>query len=171
MGEFLGDDAGSPVFAKLHVSGQQIAKYQPGSAPAVDFDRGAPLEATVERRPLPFMIGKQRIGLDLAAADGPPLAQDDPRIGGTEVPAALQDRSARSHSGIGCPTICAHPEALQQFTRRTRDARWTVRILYFHLKESDGQPGLGRRGTGLTGGEKAAADAAGKPFDEWFEKL
>ena len=29
MGEFAGDDAGSPVDAKLHVDGQQIAKYQP----------------------------------------------------------------------------------------------------------------------------------------------
>ena len=29
MGEFAGDDAGTPVNAKLHVDGQQIAKYQP----------------------------------------------------------------------------------------------------------------------------------------------
>ena len=29
MGEFAGDDAGSPVGAKIHVDGQQIAKYEP----------------------------------------------------------------------------------------------------------------------------------------------
>jgi len=168
MGEFLGDDAGSPVFAKLHVSGQQIAKYQPGSAPAVDFDRGAPLEATVERRPLPFMIGKQRIGLDLRLQMG--------RRWLKMIPASAAPKF-RQHYKIDQPdptlesdaAICAHPEALQQF-RAVAGRAMDGADLYFHLKESTAN--LASDGVaGLTGGEKAAADAAGKPFVEWFEKL
>ncbi len=168
MGEFLGDDAGSPVFAKLHVRGQQLAKYQPGSAPAVEFDRDTPLEATVERRPLPFTIGAQRIGLDLRLQMG--------RRWLKMIPASAAPKF-RLHYKIAAPdpaleadaAICAHPEALQQF-RAVAGRAMDGAELYFHLKASTAN--LASDGVaGLTGGEKAAADAAGKPFVEWFEKL
>jgi len=37
MGEFLGDDAGSPIYAKMHVKRESITKYQPGenAVPAI----------------------------------------------------------------------------------------------------------------------------------------
>ena len=41
IGEFAGDDAGSPVNAKLHVDGQQIAKY---------FARSRPLSQGLKKR-------------------------------------------------------------------------------------------------------------------------
>ena len=44
MGEFAGDDAGSPVGAKIHVTGQRIAKYEPLGQPTQDFDLGTPLD-------------------------------------------------------------------------------------------------------------------------------
>jgi hypothetical protein len=65
MAEFTADDAGSPVSAKIHVTGQQIAKYQPLGEPAQDFDLATPLETTVERRPIAFAAGTVPLALDL----------------------------------------------------------------------------------------------------------
>jgi hypothetical protein len=42
--------------------------------------------------------------------------------------------------------------------------------LYFHLKQP-GTPLASDGVAGLTASEKSAADAAGQPFVEWFEKL
>lgn len=52
VGEFRGDDAGSPVSAKVHVHTTRMTRYRPGAAAAEAFDDGRPLEATVERRPV-----------------------------------------------------------------------------------------------------------------------
>ncbi|MDQ2999622.1 MAG: hypothetical protein M3R61_21520, partial [Chloroflexota bacterium] len=65
VGEFKGDDAGSPIFAKLQLHTTQLTQYQPDSHPAEQFDNNTPLEATVERRPVPLQIGKQEIALDI----------------------------------------------------------------------------------------------------------
>ena len=65
LGEFAGDDAGSPVFAKLHVGGPQLSKYRAHGQAAQLFDRATPLEGTVERRPIPLERGKRPLNLDL----------------------------------------------------------------------------------------------------------
>jgi hypothetical protein len=168
MGEFAGDDAGTPVFAKLHVQSQQLAKYQPYGEATQDFDRATPLEATVERRAIAFAIGAQQMSLDLRLQMG--------RRWLKMIPASAAD-PFKQHYFIGEPNpalkddalVCAHAEVLQQFkavARRAMDGA----ALYFHLKElptnlaSDGV-------AGLSAGDRAAADAAGPRFVEWFEKL
>ncbi|MEM9149297.1 MAG: hypothetical protein AAGB19_02435 [Cyanobacteria bacterium P01_F01_bin.3] len=65
MGEFLGDDAGSPIFAKVHMGSTQLTKYQPDDHAARPFSDAVPMEAQVENRPIPFAIGDQYISLDL----------------------------------------------------------------------------------------------------------
>jgi hypothetical protein len=168
MGEFAGDDAGTPVFAKLHVAGQQIAKYQPHGGAAQDFDRATPLEATVERRAIVFASGNQPMSLDLRLQMG--------RRWLKMIPASAADRF-RQHYAIASPDpmlkddalVCAHAEAVQQFKAVAGRAMDGAR-LYSHLRElpenlaSDGI-------AGLTPGEKAAADAAGPRFVDWFERL
>src|SRR5205807_8901018 len=54
MGEFQGDDAGSPIFAKIHLETTKLKKFQPDSGPVRDFDDSIPLEAQVERMPVSF---------------------------------------------------------------------------------------------------------------------
>ena len=44
LGEFQGDDAGSPAFAKVHVSADPLASYRPGDHAARALDRSVPLE-------------------------------------------------------------------------------------------------------------------------------
>ena len=70
MGEFEGDDAGSPVFAKVHVETTRLTKYQAVGQPAEAFDDDVPLEAKVERQPIPFRLGGQDMGYDIRLALG-----------------------------------------------------------------------------------------------------
>src|SRR5215216_2281910 len=42
MGELTGDDAGSPVFAKVHLDTTELTKYRPGAGPAEPFNDDVP---------------------------------------------------------------------------------------------------------------------------------
>lgn len=70
MGEFQGDDAGSPVVAKVHIETTELTKYRPASHPPQAFDDDVPLEAKVEQRPLPMSMGAQPMAFDLRVAIG-----------------------------------------------------------------------------------------------------
>jgi hypothetical protein len=65
VGEFKGDDAGSPVFAKVHVETTKLDKYKPGTADVRPFDNEVPLEATVEQRAIPFAGQQHILSLDI----------------------------------------------------------------------------------------------------------
>lgn len=65
MGEFIGDDAGSPVFAKLQLATTRLTTYKPGDESEQPFDDTVPLEARVEQRPIPFIAGTQALSLDI----------------------------------------------------------------------------------------------------------
>ena len=146
MGEFLGDDAGTPVSAKIHVEGQRITKYQPVGGPVQKFDLETPLEATVERRPLPFAVGNQPMALDLRLQMGHRWLKMVPASAAQKFmdayPIAQPDPTKKEDAAI-----CAHAEVWQQFKAvagRAMDGAG----LYFHLKEnpanlaSDGVAGL-----------------------------
>lgn len=64
-GEFRGDDAGWPVFAKVHVHTTQLTKYQPAGGDAEPFDSSTPLEAKVEQMPIRWAIDGKKMCLDL----------------------------------------------------------------------------------------------------------
>lgn len=65
MGEFKGDDAGSPVTSKISIGKAQLTKYQPAQHAVEAFDNTVPLEAKVEQRKIPFLAGDLEISLDL----------------------------------------------------------------------------------------------------------
>lgn len=65
MGEFKGDDAGSPVSAKCYVEKTMLTKYQPSVHAVEGFDDSLPLETKVEQRKIPFNAGEVEISLDL----------------------------------------------------------------------------------------------------------
>src|SRR4051794_21657236 len=70
MGEFRGSDAGSPVATKLRIDTTRLTKYRPGTSDTQPFDETLPLEAKVERRPLPLRIHQRVASLDLRLAMG-----------------------------------------------------------------------------------------------------
>lgn len=70
MGEFEGDDAGSPAQAKVQLAFTPLVKYQPGSSEAIPFDIGSPLEVQMEQMPIPLQAGSQELGLDIRLLTG-----------------------------------------------------------------------------------------------------
>jgi hypothetical protein len=124
MGEFRGDDAGSPVLARICTRSATLDRFQAGSSPVERFPTALPLEAAVERRPLPWRASPtQPLALDLRlalgrrwrqlleaartrgdlAADHRAAYRDRYRV---EVPDPALERDA---------AICAHPEAWRAF--------------------------------------------------------
>ncbi|HST35979.1 MAG TPA: hypothetical protein VLK25_05040, partial [Allosphingosinicella sp.] len=70
MGEFRGDDAGSPIVAKVHIETTRLTKYKAAGDPAEAFDDDVPLEAKVERRPIPLHMAGRDMALDIRLAMG-----------------------------------------------------------------------------------------------------
>src|SRR5260370_18225371 len=57
LAEFKGDDAGSPISAKIRMTTSRLRKYRPPDASAVEtVDESLRLETKVERRALSFTL-------------------------------------------------------------------------------------------------------------------
>ncbi|HUH08849.1 MAG TPA: hypothetical protein VML96_13695 [Egibacteraceae bacterium] len=65
LGEFRGDDAGSPILVKAAVSASPLTRFQPDGHDSEPFDDTMPLEARVEARPLALTLAGREVGLDL----------------------------------------------------------------------------------------------------------
>jgi len=65
MGEFKGDDAGSPVITKVHMETTKLNKYRADGHATQGFENNVPLETKVEHRMLPFKTGGQDLSLDI----------------------------------------------------------------------------------------------------------
>lgn len=70
MGEFRGDDAGSPIVAKVHIETTRLTRYKAAGDPAEAYDDDVPLEAKVERRPIPLQMAGRDMALDIRLAMG-----------------------------------------------------------------------------------------------------
>jgi hypothetical protein len=70
MGEFEGDDAGWPIFAKLRMHTGRVTKYKAANGAAEKFDDAAPLEAIAEQMPLRLVWGGKKMRLDLRVQMG-----------------------------------------------------------------------------------------------------
>ena len=65
LGEFRGDDAGSPMLARLCASTTTFDRYQPDDGPVEPMTLDMPLETKVERRPIRWRARTQKLSLDL----------------------------------------------------------------------------------------------------------
>ncbi len=163
LAEFQADDAGSPVEARLHVESRRLTRYRPGDAPATDFDDTLPLEATVERRPLP-------LGLDLRLAMGRRwLAMAAPIH---DYRAAFIDRYRIELPDPDDPAdvaICAHPAAwaaVSAVAERAMDGG----ALYEHLMADPANRAYDLMTTVLDEHKDDLDDAAVR-FVAWFRRL
>lgn len=181
MGEFQGDDAGSPVFAKLHLDVTRLTKYQANSqqvpTPTAEvFNNTIPLESRVEHRPIPFVLESQNISLDLRLLMGrqwlkllrsvPSVASfTQAYINHNNYEITRPDPTQGSES-----YLCAHQEVWQTFAAvagRCMDGY----ALYQYLKTPanpthhayDDIPGI-------TGNE-SVIDTLATKFIRWFETL
>ncbi len=172
VGEFKGDDAGSPIFAKVHMQTTKLTRFAPGQADAGAFDNDTPFEATVEKRPIPFSgQGGHILSLDIRLAMGRHWI----KLLGSEGLAAHAPLFI-AHYDIEEPDpaerddafITAHATAWQSVSALAGRAMDGAK-LYFHLKEN----AANRAYDDITvpDADKPAIDALADRFVAWFENL
>lgn len=170
MGEFMGDDAGSPVLARVHLATTRLQEYRPDSHTAEPFEEDVPLEAKVERRPIPFAIGGQPVALDIRLLMGRHWLK---LLGGLSgyapafidaYPVEEPDPTQRADAAVA-----AHPEAWSMFAA-VAGRRMDGGKLYFHLKANPANRAYDGV-AGVADGDKPALDNLAARFVGWFERL
>lgn len=169
LGEFRGDDAGTPVSVRYHLATTRPTRFAPGGDPAdtVPVDPTLPLEAAVESRPPAFRIGDEPAALDLRLLMGRQWLR--------LVPAAARPAFLATY-GIAPPDpadeddveLVSHPEVwatLQAVAGRAMDGY----RLWEHLRADPGHHAYD--GTGLPAALHPAVDAAADRFLRWFTDL
>lgn len=172
MGEFIGDDAGSPVLAKAHMDTTFLNKYKAGDAPAVAMEQDIPLEVKVEHQKIPFQQGTQEISLDIRLQMGRQWLKWIDQIDSTlkqeyieAYPIVKPDPESESDA-----YICAHPKTWQRVSAvagRCMDGY----ELYEYLKEDTGNHAYDDIGGVDTEAERTSIDAAADKFIRWYEAL
>lgn len=174
MGEFRGDDAGSPVFAKVHMETTRLSKYRADAHAVQQFENDVPLEAKVEQRLLPFYAGEQKLSLDIRLLMGRQWLK---LIIGASETAALKTGFIEAY-GFAKPDptlkedalICAHRRTWQKFAA-VAGRRMDGAELYFHLKENVSNHAYDRLADSPTPEQKTKIEELEGRFIEWFEKL
>jgi hypothetical protein len=167
LGEFRGDDAGSPITAKLRVETTRIRTYQPPLGSVEPFDDKTPLEARAEQIPVPFVLAEHEVALDIRLLMGRYWL----KLVDTLAPAARSEYITRYPVHAPDPTqitdapTTAHQESWSAFAAATR--AMDGKKFYDHVK-AGGEAALGI--AALVGHEPDAATLA-RRFVSWFEKL
>lgn len=177
LGEFRGDDAGSPIFSKIHLETTRLRKYQPVNGPVEEFNDDIPLEAQVEKRPIPF-VQKQvlngvpsdlDISLDIRLLMGRQWLKMIAPVAPLAAPQFVNAYPVHRPDPLNPEdfAICAHPEVWANF--RAARGRMDGAKLYFHLTASPANHASD--GIAALVGLEAQADAVAQRFVRWFEKL
>lgn len=169
MGEFQGDDAGSPIFAKVHMKTTQLYKYQAAANEPMKLETDIPLEAKVEQRAVPLLLdirlamGRHWLKL-LNTPELNALKPDFIKAYAIKAP----DPNSRTDA-----SICAHLQSWQAFSAAAGQRAMDGGALYTYLKENAAHRAYDTLITAapLSAAQKNALDALGEKFVGWFERL
>jgi hypothetical protein len=177
MGEFRGDDAGSPIEVKVRVETTRLRKYQSANGPVEEFTDAIPLEAHVERMPVRFSQRANNddpphgMALDLRLLLGRQwLKMIDgvaPAAAAGEFVSAYAVHSPDPTEPLDTPTT-AHPEAWAGFAA-VAGRRMDGAALRDHLLESPGNHASD--GIASLAGMDAVIDPIAKRWLDWFGRL
>jgi hypothetical protein len=168
MGEFEGDDAGSPIFAKIDLNMTSLQTYQPDNHPVQPFEINVPMEAKVEQRPLPLKVGEQAISLDLRLVMGRHWLKLTAAIGFRDEFIAAYAIDQPDTDKAEDAAICAHPETWQRVMAVAGRAMDGGK-LYLYLKESETH--RAHDGIPMTTSQQEAIDIQADAFLAWFNNL
>jgi hypothetical protein len=169
MGEFQGEDAGSPVTAKVAWNTDAVTELHT-AAGALAYDPDLPLEAVIEARPIPLTSAGKLFNADLRLALGRRWRRLLDSSGHTSL---VADFLGAYHFTAPDPTakadfpITAHGAAWQTIAAiagRAIDGG----ALYLHLATPGG---LASDGLGLVDPEKQQIDDLGAEFLAWARDL
>ena len=166
LGEFEGDDAGSPISTKLRLTTTVLKKYRAAGHDVEPFEDNVPLEAKVERRPIPAFIGGAEVSLDLRLLMGRhwlKLMKSIPGDFAADFAAKYPIHSPDPTQVLDAP-YCAHPEIWSAFAAAA--GRMDGAKLYEYLADdshhaSDGIAGLA--------GHESDVDLLAQKFVAFFE--
>lgn len=65
MGEFIANDAGSPISAKAHIHQSSITRYQAAENTFQPYEKNIPLEAKAEQKSIPFTRNQELLSIDI----------------------------------------------------------------------------------------------------------
>ncbi len=169
MGEFRGSDAGSPVSAKLQIDTTRLTQYRPGTGAVQAFDETLPLEAKVERRPVPLRIHGRVASLDVRLAMGREWLALTSAIGHRQAfidayPVVAPDPTLPADA-----ELCAHPQVWELFAAAAGRAM-DGGLLYEHLLASAANHAYDGV-AGIPNGDHLAIDHAAERFLAWFDRL
>lgn len=169
MGEFRGDDAGSPAFAKIQMATTQLTKYQANENAVQSFDNDMPLEAKVEQKKIPFHQSGEKVSVDIRLLMGRQwLKMIDAGFAGQK-----NEYIKKYYFDIPDPenkndaTITAHREAWQLMTavaKRSMDG------YAFYEFITDGDPSH-TASSAISIPIDTDLDTLGEKFIAWFERL
>ncbi len=165
MGEFRGSDAGSPVFAKVQIDTTRLTKYQAGDQPAELFGYDVPLEAKVERRPLPLVQGGRPMALDIRLLMGRQWLALIRGMGYDDAYKTAYPITAPDPSSADDVDRTAHPEVWQWFSAvagRAMDGA----ALYAYLTADSSHHAYD--GIGVSPGDTGPIDLKAASFVAWF---
>lgn len=167
MGEFEGDDAGSPIFAKLQLNTTNLTQYKPGGQPAENFNQNVPLEATVERRPVPLTSGVQEISLDIRLLMGRQWLKLAAPVGDFSSFFIGQYPITRPDPANPADAYrTAHPEVWASFAA-VAGRQMDGGKLYKHLKDGN----LAAADLAASAADQAKINTLGDKFVLWFERI
>jgi hypothetical protein len=178
VGEFQGDDAGSPIFAKVRVETTRLRKYQPADGPVERFDDNIPLEAHVEKMPVAFVQQQTHhsvpstleIALDVRLLMGRQWLKLMAPVSAASVAQFIAAYPVHAPDPLQAADFAttAHPEAWSNFAavagRRMDGAK-----LYFHLITSPASRATD--GIAALAGMDLQVDPIASRFVRWFQKL
>lgn len=171
-GELRGDDAGSPVLARVNLTTTRLDRYRPGDAAVQPFDFATPLEAQVERRPVSFLRAGTPAALDLRLLMGRQWLKLLAKDGLGAFADAFRQRypvDAPDPADDAQAPLVAHPEAWSGFAA-VAGRRMDGGKLYLYLTgAAPGPVWEDLPGMGPAESDKVAALA--KRFVEWFARL
>jgi hypothetical protein len=176
MGEFQGDDAGSPVLARACVDLATIDRFQARQGPVETLALEEPLEAKVERRPLPLWAGPQYLSLDIRLVVGRRwlklLASEATRPGGLsadyrEAYIGRYSVQAPNPATEADAAICAHPDVWQQVGAAAERAMDGIALLE-HIANPANDV---FDGVGAAADDEPKLTTLGERLQTWFASL
>lgn len=175
MGEFKGDDAGSPVLAKLHLTTTRLTTYRPAGGAERPFDDHVPLEARVEQRLIAFIAGAEPLALDIRLLMGRYWTKLLVKRGLIAYVEAFRDAfpvRAPDPEDAADALTCAHREAWQHrvaFAGRAMDGYLFYRWLVDHPAPRD--LSLLPPPLAIADADREAVLTLGDAFVAWFDRL
>ncbi len=171
MGEYIGDDAGSPVASKIWMHTTELTKYQALQHDAAAFDEDIPLEAKVEKRPIPLANKRQLLSIDIRLQLGKRWVQLMKKIDIALADAFISTYGfTKPNPGIAADALLtAHKEVWQQLNAISGKSMDGGALLLY-LQSNAANKAYGEVTTAVAGNE-AAIEAATSNWLAWYKKL